>query len=175
MKKIIWITGFALIAVLAFGLAGYAYAQNQTPPSPEYPYGPGMMSGGYHGGMMGGRGMMGSWNGEYGPMHDSMVAAVAEALGLSVEEIETRHDAGETLWQIAESQGFSAEETQEIMLVAHDQALEDAVANGWLTQEQAEWMDAHMEGMWDGDSDGTFGGHCGGGRFGGATRWQGEN
>ena len=43
-------------------------------------------------------------------------------------------------------------------------ALEDAVANGLMTEEQAEWMDGHMEQMWSGDyEDGGFGGHCGGG------------
>ena len=175
MKKTIWITALVLIGVLAFGIAGLAYAHNQTPPTSENPYGPGMMNGGFGHGRMGGFGMMG-WTGEYGPMHESMVAALADAIELSAEEIEARHDAGETLWQIAESQGLTADEVQDIMQSAHDLALEDAVADGWLTEEQAEWMQDHMQGMWDGDfENGTYGGHCGGGRFGGSTRWQGEN
>ncbi len=160
MKKLLLVvTGF-VVAVLVFGVAGFAYAQSQTPPTPEYPYGPGMMGGGYGRGMMGGyddfggHGMMG-WDGEEGPMHEAMVAALAEALGLTSEEIEARHDAGETLWQIAEAEGLSAEEIQDLMFSAHDVALEEAVANGWLTQEQAEWMDSHMEQMWEG------GNHCG--------------
>jgi pyrroloquinoline quinone (PQQ) biosynthesis protein C len=117
-------------------------------------YGHGMMGG------FGGNGMMG-WNGEEGPMHDDMIASLADALGLPAAEIEARHDAGETLWEIAEAEGLSAEEIQELMFSAHNIALEEAVDNGWLTQEQAEWMDGHMEKMWEGGS------HCGGsGYFG---------
>jgi len=177
MKKILLVVGISIFAVLAFGVVGYAYAQNQTPPASEYPYGPGMMGnyddnsrgygrgmmGGRDGGMMGGYGMM-SGNGEYGPMHESMVAALAEALVLTPEEVEARHDAGETMWQIAEAAGLNSEEIQNLMLSAHDLALEDAVANGGLTEEQAEGMDTHMEQMWSGDyQNGSFGSHCGAG------------
>jgi hypothetical protein len=168
MKKTLLIVAFVSITVLTLGLAGYAYAQDQTP---DYPYGPGMMGSfdgyspgmmeeydgygpGFGHGMMGGRGMMG-WNGGEGPMHDTMIASLAEALGLSVDEIEARHDAGETIWEIAEAEGLTAEDIQELMFSTHEVALEDAVANGLLTQEQAEWMDGHMEQMWDG------GNHCG--------------
>ena len=177
MKKNILIGAVLSIAVLTFGLVGFAYAQDQTP---EYPHGPGSMSdygqghghGGHgHGGMhaqsgaegMGGQGdygMMGEF-GEEGPMHENMVAALAETLGLSAEEIETRHDAGETLWDIAKAEGLNAEEIQDFMSNAHDGALDDAVANGWMTQEQADWMNGHMNQMWDGET-GFGGGHCGG-------------
>jgi hypothetical protein len=174
MKKILLVVGLLTIAVLTLGVAGFAYAQNQTPPAPEYPFGSGMMGSynGYGRGMMGGRGggMMG-WNGEYGPMHDTMVAALADKLGTSVGEIENRLDSGENMWQIAESAGLSAEEIQALMLSAHDLALEEAVANGLLSEEQSEWMDEHMEQMWNGESG--FGGHCGG--WGNNSGWQGEN
>lgn len=166
MKKILWVVSGFMVAVLVFGVVGFTYAQSQTPSTPEYPYGPGMMDdydgygpgfgrgmmGSYgNRGLMGGYGMM-DWNGEEGPMHEAMVAAVADALGLTPEEIETRHDAGETLWEIAEAEGLSVEEIQDLMFSAHDAALEDAVANGDLTQEQADWMDSHMEEMWEGGS-----------------------
>ena len=191
MKRTLLVVGIVSIAVLAFGLVGFAYAQSQNS---EYPYGPGRM-GDYDGhgpGMMGvdddygfGHGMMGSYGhgigsgmmGEYGPMHESMITAFAEALDLTPEELETRHDAGETLWEIAEAEGMSAEEIQELMFSAHDTALEDAVANGAMTAEQAEWMDAHRDQMWSGDyQEGGFGGHCsGGGWRNNNFRWQGEN
>ncbi len=166
MKKILLVVASFVVAALVFSVAGFAYAQSQNPPTPEYPYGPGMMAeydgygpgfgrgmmGGYGGyGRMGGYGMMG-WNGEEGPMHEAMVAAVSEALGLTPEEIETRHDAGETLWEIAKAEGLSTEEIQDLMSSAHNAALEEAVANGWLTQEQSDWMDSHMEQMWEGGS-----------------------
>jgi hypothetical protein len=165
MKKTLLIVAVIAVSVLSLGLAGYAYAQTQTP---EYPYdsgmmgnndgyGRGMMSGYSDHGMMGGYGdygMMG-WNGKEGPMHDAMVTEVANALGLTPEEIEARHDGGESIWEIAESEGLGTEEIQNLMDSAHDLALEDAVAKGYLTQEEAEWMNSHMETMWEGDN------HCG--------------
>lgn len=157
------------IAVLTLGTAGFAYAQGQTPPPPEYPNGPGMMEDHYGYGMMG-------WNGEYGSMHDAMGAVLAEALGVPPEEVEARHDAGETLWQIAAAEGLTDEEIRDVMLSAHDPAMEDAVANGWLTEEQTEWMDAHMEQMWSGGYQyGGIGGHCGGGWYENNSRWQGDS
>ncbi len=156
MKKTILIAAFLTIAVLAIGVTGIAYAHGPYPGTPDgapTPYGP-----------MGGYGMMGSYGmyGEEGPMHEAMIAAVAEALGLSPEEIEARHDAGETIWDIAAAQGLTDEEIRDLMLTAHDSALEQAVAEGWLTAEQAEWMDAHMESMWNGE----YGNHCGGSGWG---------
>ncbi len=193
MKKIL--IGVVLgVAVLALGTAGFAYAQNQTPPAPEYPYGSGMM--GNYDGFDHGRGMMDGyvrdyghgmhvlsgaegmgWDGEYGPMQDVMVAALAAALDLTPEEMEARHDAGETLWQIAEAEGLTEEEIRDVMFSAHDLASEDAIANGWMAEEQSEWMDAHMEQMWNGEyQNDSFGSHCGAGVWdNNNSRWQGEN
>jgi len=56
---------------------------------------------------------------------------------------------------------LNAEETQELMSSAHEDALTEAVADGWLTAEQAEWMDEHMNGMWGGPNAAGYGGHCG--------------
>lgn len=149
-----------------YGMMGYGnrdYPQDQTSPPSEYPYGPDMMDGygGY--GMMGdGYGMMGSgmmgWNGEEGPMHEVMIESLAQSLNLSPEEIEARHDAGESIWEIARAEGLSEAEIRELMFSAHDTVLENAVGEGWFTQEQVDWMDEHMNQMWDGDYN-----HCGGG------------
>ena len=177
MKKIL--VGVALlgIAVLTFGAVGFVYAQTQTPPAPDYPYGPGMM-GGYRGhgpGMMGfGYGWMG-YGGHEGPMHESMITGLAKATGLSVEEIEKRHDAGETFSAIAAAEGLSEGEIREVMTSAHASALEEAVANGWLTPEQVDWMQEHMDWMWNGDGEyNGYGGHCGSwGRFNNNSGWRG--
>ena len=180
MKKTL--VGLAVIGifVLSLGLAGYAYAHSETPPNPDYPNRYGMMGGygtygpnGYGQTMMGGRGLgMMGWTGQEGPMHETMIAVFAEALGLSVDEIEARHDAGETLWDIAIAEGLSPEEIQELMFSSHDAALQEAVEAGWLTPEQAEWMDGHMNQMWDGE----YSNHCGGGTgYGPAGRWHGMN
>lgn len=174
---IVGISVVGLVALVITGAvwAGTAYAQSQTPPAPGYPYG--MMGGQYGGhGMMGGYGMMGAG---YGPMHSTMVDAFSEALNLTPDEVQSRIEAGETPWQIAESQGLSNEQIQQLMLDAHDKALEKAVEAGVLTQEQADWMDQHMESMWSGDGTGFGGCHGGtntddttsGTRFGPMMRW----
>jgi hypothetical protein len=103
--------------------------------------------------MMGrGQGMMpGRWN-QTGPapergsgiLHETMFAAMAEALGLAPEELQARLDAGDTMWDIAESQGLTAEQFQETMLQARTDALNQAVSDGLITQEQADWMIARM-------------------------------
>lgn len=156
--------GVLSLLILTLGLSGYAFAQGQLPPPSDYTNGTDMMNGyeGYDYGMMGyGYGMMGygmmGWHGEEGPMHEAMIDSLAESLSLSPEEIETRHDAGESLWDIAEAEGLSYEEIRDLMFLAHDAALKDAVAEDQLAQEQADWMDEHINQMWDGEYD-----HCGG-------------
>jgi hypothetical protein len=162
-----------------YGRMGYGYGdflQDQTFPPSEYPYGPDVMDGygGYSYGMMGdGYGMMGSgmmgWNGEEGPMHEVMIDSLAQSLDLSPEEIEARHDAGETLLEIARAEGLSDAEIRGLMFSAHESVLENAVGEGWLTQEQADWMDEHMTEMWDGDYA-----HCGNNTWnGGGAGWHG--
>lgn len=199
MKNKWLIVGISIVALAALALgglvwAGTAYAQSQTPPVPGYPRG--MMGGQYDGnGMMGasgtqdgygmmdgygtpgGYGMMGA--GGYGPMHEYMVDALADTLNLTPEEIQSRIDAGETPWQIAQAQGMSEEEIQQLMLDAHDKALDAAVEAGTLTQEQADWMDQHMESMWSTDGAGFGGCHgavgagntTSGTRYGPMMRW----
>jgi hypothetical protein len=164
MKKIFLTGGLLVLLVLALGIAGLAYAQSETPPYPGY--GPGMM-GGRGGGMMGG-----GFSGEYGPMHTYMIEAFAEALGLTPEELQSRRDAGETLWQIAESLGFSQDEFGQLWVDARTDALDQAVADGVITQEQADWMNQHMAGRqgagYGPGSSGCMGGGAGfqGGRQG---------
>ena len=74
------------------------------------------------------------------PMQDYMEQAMADAVGLSLDEFESRHDAGETFYQIALAQGFSAEEIPALMQDARGKALDAAVAAGVITQDQADWM-----------------------------------
>ena len=190
MKMIKFVSIFALVALAALVVAGYACAQGQNPPSPQAPaapdgapaYGQGMMGrfNGSVGGMMGrrnggGMGMMGRVNGSgdgtYGPMHDSMVAAFAEALGMSVEDVNAALADGETMWTLAEAQGMTQETFAQVMLDARTQALDDAVAAGTITQEQADLMRSHWEtmsanGYGPGGAfcDGTGRGMMGGGR-----------
>ena len=175
MKKPLLIFSLLGITILALGVAGYAYAQSQTL-NPEHPFdstwmreigpGHGHMSGGYdHAGMMG-------FHGEHVEMHESMLNALAEQTDLSVDEIEARHAAGETLWDIALEAGLSENEIQELMFSAREAALEEALAKGWISAEHVEWMNEHMGQMWAGNF-GYEDGHCGSRvRIPGHFHWQ---
>ncbi len=107
----------------------------------------GMMDNHYAGnnprsGMMGGRGMMGYRDDDnrYGFMHDEMTAALAEKLGMSATDLQSRLDKGESFTQIAESKGFTGEKYTTLLTEAHTSALDQAVKDGKVTQEQADWM-----------------------------------
>ena len=128
----------------------------------EYSHGPGMMWNndsqftGRHGGMWDG-----SETSDHGPMHDIMTESLAEAAGLTVDAFNARLAEGETMVQILESAGLSADEITEAYNDGHDASLQAAVDEGWITQEQADWMDERMQGMWSGGYS-HHGGGCGG-------------
>lgn len=179
MKKILLVATIIVLTIVSLSLAGYAYAQTQTPPDPNAPAGSQFPGWGSPRGMMGGRWNRGAWGSssseEYGPMHEYMIAALAKAFNLTPEELEARHDAGETMWEIAAGLGWDAEQFRQAMLDARTQALNDAVAAGVITQEQADWMLSRMNQMWSRGVRPGFGG-CPGmggnfqGRMGGG-RW----
>ncbi|MBN1449772.1 MAG: hypothetical protein JW963_02060 [Anaerolineales bacterium] len=120
MKKTLLIVALVVLALGALGV-GVVAAQGGQPPVGGY--GPGMM-----------------WDGETGPLHDYMVKAMADAVGLPVTEFESRHNAGETFYQIALAEGYSAEEIPALMQTARAEALDAAAADGVISQEQADWM-----------------------------------
>lgn len=143
MNKVL--LGIALVAVLAvaFGTAGYVYAQSPTPDSPVWGYGMGGGRGPRGGGMMGARGS----GQQDGPLHDAMVAAFAEKLSMTPADLEARIDAGETMAQIASSKGISADDFTAMMTDVRAKAIAQAVKDGSLTQEQADWMKQHGAGI----------------------------
>ena len=99
MKKTMIVLAVVGVAALALGAAGFAYAQADAPATPF------------------GRGGAMRWaaDGEYGPMHDVMAAAIADALGLTVEELEAAHAEGKTAWDLAQEQGLTADEFGALM------------------------------------------------------------
>jgi uncharacterized protein YidB (DUF937 family) len=154
-------------------LAGYAFAQAPTPN--PVPFGPGGMMGGrgMRGGMMGGQGGYGArggmmQNGEFGPMHEYMEAAMAKALGMDVEDLEAAIDSGKTMWDVAQEKGISQDEFFTLMQTARGEALKQMVADGVITQAQADWMLQRGPGGMGGGRGGRGGSGCpmnGGGRF----------
>ncbi len=89
-------------------------------------------------------------------------ALVAEALGLSVDELEAALAGGQSLSDLMTAQGLTAETLQTALQTAYEAAIARAVADGVITQAQA---DAYLSAS---ANFGLFGGHhgFGGGRGG---------
>jgi len=124
---------------------GNGYGPGGMMDGDEYGYGPGGMMGergNGRGGMMGGRGR-GIARGE-GVMHDTMISAFASAVGLTVEEVNTRLTNGETLKAIALAQGKTEADLPALWTQVRQAALDKAVAGGVITQAQADLMLEHM-------------------------------
>lgn len=75
-----------------------------------------------------------------GRLHEYFLNALAEELGMSEEELEARLVGGETLLAIAREQGLDAEALRDLSLQARDKALEAAVGEGVITEDQADWL-----------------------------------
>jgi hypothetical protein len=120
---------------------------------------------------MGGAGV----DGQYGPMHDYMEKAFAEALGIPQADLETALASGKTMWQVAQEKGLTLAQFQKVMLDARQNAFKQMVADGVLTQAQADWMLSRMQNMMGQGGGFTGQGGCpgmGGGYNGGnGSRW----
>jgi len=137
-KIVISIVALALVAAV-FATAGSVFAQSPTPVTPV-PGSGNMYSRGSRGGGMG-AGVAGSMAGtQSGLLHADLAAVYAEALGISVDDLNARLAQGETLSQIAAASGLSAEEFTTLMAQVRTQALDQAVQAGTLSQSQADWM-----------------------------------
>ena len=148
MNKIVLSILIVAVVAIALGTAGFVYAQSTTPPTPVpgTGYGYGIMGGGRgaRGGMMGQNKASGTQD---GLMHDEMIAAYAQKVGISVEDLNARLANGETMAQIASSKGLTADQFTILMTDARSQAIDQAVKNGTLTQAQADWMNQRGTGM----------------------------
>ncbi len=65
-------------------------------------------------------------------------ALLSEALGMTVEELEAAYAEGQTLTDLLEAQGLEATTVHDNLEAAFEAALERAVADGILTQEEAD-------------------------------------
>ena len=117
MKKTMLIVGLVVAALVVLGV-GVAFAQG---PAPYAGNGPMMQNG-------------------TGVLHTYMVNAFAEKLGLKVEDINARLTAGETMYDIALADGVKAEDFSALMVEVRTIAMNAAVKDGVITQEQADWM-----------------------------------
>jgi len=136
MKKTLLILSLLAIVAATLGFSVTAYAQAPTPNTPANPaYGFGGR------GNRGGARMGAAGTGiAAGVLHDDMVAYIAGKLGMTVEALNIRLNAGDTVGQIASEKGLTVSEFRTLMQEARSQALDKAVAAGALTQAQADWM-----------------------------------
>lgn len=130
MKKLFWLGLVAGVLVVGAGIGVSAvYAQEEPPfptPSEGGPWGRGPMYG--HG------------LGFLGEYRDIMHEALAEALDLSVEELVAAREDGTTLFELAEQQGVEMETLWSVMDDARAEMIDQALADGVITEEQADWM-----------------------------------
>ena len=144
-KKSILIGGL-LVALLVIGIVGATSAYAQSP-SNALPHGGG--PGG------GGRGL---------DLEGLQVAA--QALNMTTDELITALRNGKTLEELATEAGVDLQAVQDAIQAAHEEELrtriEQAVADGTITQEKADWL---LEGLEKGFLDGPgFGFGLGGPR-----------
>ncbi len=143
MKRNVVLAGVVLGVLLLIGIVGATavLAQGPLPPATEeaVPFG--------GRGMMGGRGMGGLFGG--GSDRWAIFDAAADALGMTPVELFTELHSGKTLAEIADEQGVELETVQEAMRAARVEAMraaiQQAVEEGTMSQEQADWMLESLE------------------------------
>ncbi|MCX6079557.1 MAG: hypothetical protein NTW32_08515 [Chloroflexi bacterium] len=133
MKKILVIVSAVMVALVIFG-AGFIFAQSNVAQAAGLPagYGPGNMTGG-RGGMMGG-----------GQMHEYVEQALADKLGMTKVDVETALDGGKSMYQLAIDKGVKEADVTALLTEVHKTAFGKAVADGVMTQAQADAMLQNM-------------------------------
>jgi hypothetical protein len=131
MKRILFV-GLALLVVSAAGLVGVGSVLAH---GPEGSFGPraGSRLGHMWGHMQSGGGFLSD--------------VITELLGLTPEEFYTEREAGKSLSEIAREQGIDDEALIEAIVAGRLEAIEEAVADGMLTREQADWLVAKAQAM----------------------------
>jgi len=140
----------AVVAVLALGALGLgvAFAQNPTPNSP---FTPGGMMGGYWN-QQGGSfdmGAMHNWMTSTGGMHTLVWDALSDALGLTTDELYAELNSGKSLAELAEEKDLDRAALVAELESAHQAGLAQAVTDSILTQEQADAMFTQMGGRYE--------------------------
>jgi hypothetical protein len=170
-KKWAAVAGMAAVfaaVVIVTGLAGGVLygATAASAQEPEATPGPLCDDGGWH---------LFGWGGRSWTLFD----AIAEALGLTPNELFTEsHDEGKSVADIAEERGVDLETVKDALKAnraeAQREAIEQAVEDGRISQEQADWLLEGLEkGFHPGGPGMGFGrGHMfGGGRGFGRGDW----
>jgi len=158
LSKVVAVLGvLAVMGLVSLYTVGTVYAQDPTPP-PSAP--------------------QGRWGAAWGRIcHGAGVVseAVTKLLGMTPDQIYAERSAGKTLADIAEDQGVSEQQMIDAIVAAQKEAIDQAVKDGRMTQDQADWMMARAEAIAPfmlSNPSGPRGGHGHGGR-GGGHGWHG--
>jgi len=102
-------------------------------------------------------------------MEEIMHDAIADALGMTEADLEAQMDAGKTMFDIAAEQGVDVSTVWDVMQSARADAMQLAVNDGLITQEQVDWMAQRGAGMMSGDAQthSRMGGHGHGNQYDG--------
>ena len=127
-----------------------------------------------------GKGFAGPRGGFMGRGGDSIVGLIAEELGLSVQDLFAELQDGKTLGELASEKGLDVEAITAKHLAQVEENLKQAVEDGKITQERADWMLQQAEEMVPNMLDHTWegrppGGHPGGRRPGGMWGFPGQS
>jgi len=87
------------------------------------------------------------------PKPEGALESIANLLGLSVEDLRLQLWGGRTLADLAENAGVDPDEVRETVAASRDKArraaIEQAVANGAISQEHADWLLEGLENGYD--------------------------
>ena len=105
----------------------------------DMPFGQGGRMSGEMGGEMGGR-----MSGRIGGPENSLISVAADQLGLTVDELLAELEDGRSIADVAEQRGVDAQTIAYAYIAVRTERLDEAVAEGRITQEQADEMLAHV-------------------------------
>jgi len=142
MKTRTWLTlaGIALAVVVAIAVAPAVWAQGPAG-------GPGMGQMQMQGGMRGGGpglGRRGGMGGQMGGPQQSMVAVAADTLGLTQPDLIAQLQGGKTIAQVAGEKNVALDTIVNAFVATRQARMAQAVANGRMTQAEADAMLAMM-------------------------------
>lgn len=134
-KKLMVLASVGLTALLISLVGASAVFAQEPTPDTEAPFAFGKMMRGRRPTLGGAHFFGGQW---------TMFDTAAEVLGLTPEELFSELHAGQTLAEVAEAQGVEMEALREAFDAARNtamqEAIERAVENGAMSEEQADWI-----------------------------------
>jgi len=154
------VIGVAVLAILVGGLAGYFVARSQFSSSNimwktavfdrdlEF-FGPDMMTGNWRSRMNPGvMGRMNRFSDRDQPRLQYMLDAAAEALDMTSDELLDELKSGKSMWDLASDKGIASEDFDQFMIDTATKALENLVADGEITEKQADAMLESIQENW---------------------------